>query len=1037
MVSSGAGGAPTRHRSEGDAFPAATKKRSQVGSAVRWLFRPLGVVVRAVDSKVDALTAMVSMYKAELAATSAARISDTHPSTFVGAAAQHPMSADRASAEAPKEIHRGPLAAPPAALSMDDDAEAVTSRPSKDADPLLRHDSSSLAWALLWTESARRLPSKARKHMRVRTVMPLEKFEVFRSSQMNLVLVLLWFFAALELATTTTIAVEARAAGSAIYLWQGAFTIAAGVVGVLEFAIALLLHLYYTARLFARPAAQRTRVQYTVAASTWCFLWMFQPVLWIQKLANPRRTRLVMPDLAYYFDAAASVAYYWGVYGSLWMLGHLFRFRDTQRIPWWRVVTPKLCLIGSLSAMYIVFSAVCRASPSRIAFATLVSVIRINRATTIDNAEVWVCTALLTLFELLVIVFIVYELRRTRRHLFRENYVTSRRRQLGFRIFLYVMVLSVVVVTVNSLLLSILLPNNIASVLYVLNRLHAAGAESAYNFGNAVYFIGGVAFEPIYTSNYIFVQNGMLLAAIVTMVLLFLPPLTPRVLQRLLCCLATREEDFELTFMRYCCTEPAPLYILMPRDREVAHRSTATAAETESPMAFLHPLQGLGTGVLHPRQVIDRLLQPLSGLATVPPPPPPPVQQPEPVDELRRIPRTLDAQVTTHAAAPGEVNLRVYQADYIPPEQVPRLRRYVFCVDTMVQQLNLAGATYAFHPGEPFPCHIADARLTVSAVTMLYDADSDTFGLVASAADRIVVAFRGTRSRKNLRADLRATMVPMRFDDDALDAEIAASVRDYQEWRAQHTVNRVIGLVSAGAQSVQQWRLPGGGPRVHAGFFQMYRRVYKRLELQVMQLVMESPRPIFLTGHSLGGALANLAALHLAARLRLGRTSLLLTTFGAPKAGDAAFAQLLDFLVPVHFRVTNSGDFVPRLPVARLGCGCLYNRLPYAHAGVQVLLNRHGTMVIDPSLIEVRWKYGISTSVEPHKRSTYRANIEEWARRLGTSWRPQFWELPPQNGRSAPATAETLYEQVEAERENLQRVRVTSEESAPSSDSAV
>eukprot|EP00166_Cyanidium_caldarium_P001521 ctg_1775.g506 len=124
MVSSGAGGAPTRHRSEGDAFPAATKKRSQVGSAVRWLFRPLGVVVRAVDSKVDALTAMVSMYKAELAATSAARISDTHPSTFVGAAAQHPMSADRASAEAPKEIHRGPLAAPPAALSMDDDAEA-------------------------------------------------------------------------------------------------------------------------------------------------------------------------------------------------------------------------------------------------------------------------------------------------------------------------------------------------------------------------------------------------------------------------------------------------------------------------------------------------------------------------------------------------------------------------------------------------------------------------------------------------------------------------------------------------------------------------------------------------------------------------------------------------------------------------------------------------------------------------------------------------------------------------------------------------
>ena len=1036
MESGGSGGAPSGHRSEGHPFPAATKKRSRVGSAVRWLFRPLVVVVRVVDRKADAFTAMVSMYKAELAVTSAAWVSDIHISTFAdaAAAAQHPMSADRASAEAPEEIRRGPLAAPSTALSMGDDAEAATPRPSKDADPLLRRDTSSLAWALLWAESARRLPSRARKRMRARTAVPLEKFEVFRSSQMNLVLMLLWCFAALVLAATTAIAVEARAAGTAIYLWQGALAIVGGVAGVIEFAIALLLHLYYTARLFTEPAAQRTRVQYTVAISTWFFLWTFQPVLWIQKLDNPRRTRLVMPDPAYYFDAASSVAYYWGVYGSLWMLGHLYRFRDTQRIPWWRVVTPKLCLIGSLSAMYIVFSAVCRASPSRIALSTLVSVIRITRPTAIDDAEVWVCTALLTLFELLVIVFIVYELRRTRRHLFRENYVTSRRRQLGFRIFLYVMVLSVVVVTVNSLLLSILLPDDIESVLYVLNRLHAAGAESAYNFGNAEYFIGGVAFEPIYTSNYIFVQNAMLLAAIVTMVLLFLPPLTPRLLQRLLGCLATREEGFELTFMRYCCTEPEPLYILMPRDREVAHRSTATAAEEESPMAFLHPLQGLGAEMLHPRQAIDRLLQPLRGLATAPPPP---VQQPEPVDELRRIPRTLDAQVTTQVAAPGEVNLRVYQANYTPPEQVPRLRRYVFCVDTMVQQLNLAGATYAFRPGEPFQCHIADARFTVSAVTMLYDADSDTFGLVASTADRIVVAFRGTRSRKNLRADLRATMVPMRFDDDALDAEIAASVRDYQEWRAQHTVNRVVGLLSAGAQSVQQWRLPGGGPRVHAGFFQMYRRVYKRLELQVMQLVMESPRPIFLTGHSLGGALANLAALHLAARLRLGRTSLLLTTFGAPKAGDAAFAQLLDFLVPVHFRVTNSGDFVPRLPVARLGCGCLCNRLPYAHAGVQVLLNRRGAMVIDPSLIEVRWTYGISTSVGPHKRSTYRANIEEWARRLGTSWRPQFWELPSQHGRSAPAAADTLYEQGEAAQENLPRVTVPSGEPAPSSDSAV
>ena len=73
---------------------------------------------------------------------------------------------------------------------------------------------------------------------------------------------------------------------------------------------------------------------------------------------------------------------------------------------------------------------------------------------------------------------------------------------------------------------------------------------------------------------------------------------------------------------------------------------------------------------------------------------------------------------------------------------------------------------------------------------------------------------------------------------------------------------------------------------------------------------------VFVTGHSLGGALATLFACELGRSARLGRRNVTVTmvNFGSPRVGDGAFCDEYNAFVPDSVRVVNRGDLVPTLP---------------------------------------------------------------------------------------------------------------------------
>ncbi|MBM2826651.1 MAG: Lipase 3 protein [Dehalococcoidia bacterium] len=183
-----------------------------------------------------------------------------------------------------------------------------------------------------------------------------------------------------------------------------------------------------------------------------------------------------------------------------------------------------------------------------------------------------------------------------------------------------------------------------------------------------------------------------------------------------------------------------------------------------------------------------------------------------------------------------------------------------------------------------------------------------------------------------------------------------------------------------GTQDLRDWMtdvrislvdVPGG--KAHKGFRTALLYVWQDLWQYIQS--ERGRRGLWVTGHSLGGALANL----LVAKLRLEEDEPVngLYTFGQPRVGDRELARTFDFdFEPQTFRYVNNNDIVARVPFRSMG---------YSHVGLFKYFDEDGNQrdMNWWDLVVERIKGEVKDLLEPgsddlkdHALEGYIANLE-------------------------------------------------------------
>jgi len=108
---------------------------------------------------------------------------------------------------------------------------------------------------------------------------------------------------------------------------------------------------------------------------------------------------------------------------------------------------------------------------------------------------------------------------------------------------------------------------------------------------------------------------------------------------------------------------------------------------------------------------------------------------------------------------------------------------------------------------------------------------------------------------------------------------------------------------------------------VHEGFLNAYRAVSDDFLSRLRSLVKAHPHfSVVFTGHSMGGSLALLAALHAHAEKVLPLDQIRVFSYGEPRTGNVDFANFVSTLgIKSLTRITYNNDFVPRISPRLLG----------------------------------------------------------------------------------------------------------------------
>jgi predicted lipase len=235
----------------------------------------------------------------------------------------------------------------------------------------------------------------------------------------------------------------------------------------------------------------------------------------------------------------------------------------------------------------------------------------------------------------------------------------------------------------------------------------------------------------------------------------------------------------------------------------------------------------------------------------------------------------------------------------------------------------------------------------------------NTQAYVATDDDHIIVAFRGT--------------------------EAPTSIEGLKDWLLTDANNY---LILPEGRIGTDFAAAGVGARFHRGFMTALADIWDPVYAAVEAELKKKERPLWLTGHSLGGALALLAAWRF---LRKTMDVYRVYTFGGPMVGNDVAVKAFDKeLEGKVYRFVHGPDLVPKLPTVSLVSNAYGHCVQEVHVGVvqaaeEAVESAHDFLaklaadagaVLDKVRVDKIWER-LLQGVSAHDITKYRARIAE------------------------------------------------------------
>lgn len=149
---------------------------------------------------------------------------------------------------------------------------------------------------------------------------------------------------------------------------------------------------------------------------------------------------------------------------------------------------------------------------------------------------------------------------------------------------------------------------------------------------------------------------------------------------------------------------------------------------------------------------------------------------------------------------------------------------------------------------------------------------------------------------------------------------------------------------------------------IHTGFRRIANSIISPLVVDAVRQINPN-KPCYVSGHSLGAALATLLALDIALAVPELQPSLQVYVYASPRVGNPDFARSYAKLLPNSFRISNLADPIPTMPPTRL-------RAEFVHIGEEWAFLSQGGDILPNHIVDT-YRRAVNAEAESNQTRNF------------------------------------------------------------------